>query len=482
MTCRAIPYEGKEPYIFVSYCHKDRAQIYPVLEQMALDSYRIWYDDGNHAGDDWLDNIENRLEDCKAVVAFISENSSLSHNCKSEIVYALKCRKKIIPILMDNADLPKGLRMQLCYLHYLKRADFPSDQAMLNKVCETEECGQCKAAPGSIMLKSFANEAGPEIVQTNEMPGKKAHKIKISIFPKRAKAPAPETAGLPGPDGECGCEAASDMPDAGEAFVPEKGPDTLCGPETSEEESAALSRNWDGNEATVCEKMANAGKDDDGDLTVRVSGQNRALLLHPAAQKAYILRKPQAKIGRSPIKCDVVIEGNDSVSKYHADIIQYHQKCFLRDANSSNGTYIKGEQIEAGKEVQLENPAVFQLNDETLILVSGLRARGLIAQGVATCLINEEGTAVHFMDTDQLPLNRNHTWPDGTLSDKTIHREAHARLIRNEAGVYLMNESPCNTTSLNDYKLEYGESCMLSSGDYIRLGDNTMLQFVSIKI
>ena len=106
MTCRAIPYEGKEPYIFVSYCHKDRAQIYPVLEQMALDSYRIWYDDGNHAGDDWLDNIENRLEDCKAVVAFISENSSLSRNCKSEIVYALKCRKKIVPILMDNADLP----------------------------------------------------------------------------------------------------------------------------------------------------------------------------------------------------------------------------------------------------------------------------------------------------------------------------------------------------------------------------------------
>ena len=23
MICRAIPYEGKEPYIFLSYCHKD---------------------------------------------------------------------------------------------------------------------------------------------------------------------------------------------------------------------------------------------------------------------------------------------------------------------------------------------------------------------------------------------------------------------------------------------------------------------------
>ena len=46
MICRAIPFEGKEPYIFVSYCHADKEILYPLFEQMAMDGYRIWYDDG----------------------------------------------------------------------------------------------------------------------------------------------------------------------------------------------------------------------------------------------------------------------------------------------------------------------------------------------------------------------------------------------------------------------------------------------------
>ena len=111
MICRAIPFEGKEPYIFVSYCHADKEILYPLFEQMAMDGYRIWYDDGNNAGDDWTTNIEARLEESMVCLAFISGNSSLSHNCKSEIVYALKCGKKIVPVLIETTDLPKGLRM-----------------------------------------------------------------------------------------------------------------------------------------------------------------------------------------------------------------------------------------------------------------------------------------------------------------------------------------------------------------------------------
>ena len=136
MICRAIPFEGKEPYIFVSYCHADKEILYPLFEQMAMDGYRIWYDDGNNAGDDWTTNIEARLEESMVCLAFISGNSSLSHNCKSEIVYALKCGKKIVPVLIETTDLPRGLRMQLSHLHYLKCADFPHNRALLNKIWE----------------------------------------------------------------------------------------------------------------------------------------------------------------------------------------------------------------------------------------------------------------------------------------------------------------------------------------------------------
>ena len=41
MFCRVVPYEGNEPYIFLSYCHKDQAKVYPIFEQMAFDGYRL---------------------------------------------------------------------------------------------------------------------------------------------------------------------------------------------------------------------------------------------------------------------------------------------------------------------------------------------------------------------------------------------------------------------------------------------------------
>lgn len=97
MICRAIPYEGKEPYIFLSYCHKDANIVYPLVEQMVKDGFRIWYDDGNRAGDDWLENIANHLNRCAVCLAMISENSSVSHNCKSEINEALEWKKSFLP-------------------------------------------------------------------------------------------------------------------------------------------------------------------------------------------------------------------------------------------------------------------------------------------------------------------------------------------------------------------------------------------------
>ena len=57
MRCNATPYEGSEPYIFISYCHQDKERVYPYLEMMANDGYRIWYDEGITPGEEWIENI-----------------------------------------------------------------------------------------------------------------------------------------------------------------------------------------------------------------------------------------------------------------------------------------------------------------------------------------------------------------------------------------------------------------------------------------
>jgi hypothetical protein len=43
-------YEGKEPYIFVSYAHKDSPAVFHIVEQLSARGYRIWYDEGIEPG------------------------------------------------------------------------------------------------------------------------------------------------------------------------------------------------------------------------------------------------------------------------------------------------------------------------------------------------------------------------------------------------------------------------------------------------
>ena len=179
----------------------------------------------------------------------------------------------------------------------------------------------------------------------------------------------------------------------------------------------------------------------------------------------------------------MAIYGNDSISKVHAIIRQTRQKCYIEDANSSNGTYLNGEQIKPGEQIPLDNPAIFQLNDETLILLSGPIARKFDKKPSISLLINEEGTAVRIMDSDTMALNRNNKWPDGTLADPKVHRAGHALLAQRKDGVYLIDVSPekGNGTYLNGSRLFHGTEKCLSSGDRIRLGDTT-LEFFSIEI
>lgn len=482
MFCRAVPYEGKEPYIFISYCHSDKDLIYPLIEQISLDGYRAWYDVGNKPGLNWLLNIEEHLENCKVVIAFVSQKSSDSDNCNKEIVYAMKCGKKIIPVLVEDTALPRGLRMQMVDLHYLEMKNYPSEKVLLKKCYETDECKECKDPFGSIPLRSDKSVRSPEPprkplfsdifsnLQQAYVNRKGAENQEYIVEPEKKVVSSDTSVSL----GESGTNiefSFSNNP-MENAVVPEFG---LSNENTIYGDSL--------DDYTVINR---GGLEVDDERTVRVS-RNLAILLHPAEQKAYKLKSPKITVGRSPIRCDVAIKGNDSISKVHAFIRQTKQKCYIEDANSSNGTYVNGEQIEPGQQIPLDNPAIFQLNDETLILLSGSIARKFDKRPSIALLINEEATSVRIMDADTISLNRSNKWPDGTLSDKKIHRAkdgfGHALLKREENGIYLVDETPenGNGTYLNGSRLPRGGAKLLSSGDQIRLGDTT-LEFFAIEI
>ena len=145
--CSAKPYGGKEPYVFVSYCHKDRDAVFPVIERLARDGYRIWYDEGIDPGSEWPEIIAQHLSGCTVCIAFLSAQSLNSPNCRREINFALMKKKPLITVVLEPVQLSLGMEMQLSLAQAILKYTLPSEEAFLEKLCGTGVLEPCLGAP-----------------------------------------------------------------------------------------------------------------------------------------------------------------------------------------------------------------------------------------------------------------------------------------------------------------------------------------------
>ena len=60
------PYEGKEPYIFISYSHKDMSKVFRIIRRLQDEGYRVWYDEGIDPATEWDENIAQHIADFEA--------------------------------------------------------------------------------------------------------------------------------------------------------------------------------------------------------------------------------------------------------------------------------------------------------------------------------------------------------------------------------------------------------------------------------
>ena len=141
--CAFTPYEGNEPYIFISYAHKDSKRVYPVLEELNRRGYRVWYDDGIAPGSEWPENIAQHLSGCALTMAFISPASIASDNCRREVTFALSKRKPFLGILLEPTEMSPGMEMQLSAQQCIMKFSYAAEEDFLRKVCSCPDMAPC---------------------------------------------------------------------------------------------------------------------------------------------------------------------------------------------------------------------------------------------------------------------------------------------------------------------------------------------------
>lgn len=158
---KIFAYNGAEPYIFISYAHKDQSLVYPVISKMQRDGFRIWFDEGIAPGSDWDDYIAEHIKGCGYFFAFMSANYLRSVNCMKEIKYALRCRKNHLIVYFENIELPAGLDMNLNSTQSIFKYQYTDEKDFYKKLYSTYEIS-CLSSDQQI-TQNDQSETQPEV-------------------------------------------------------------------------------------------------------------------------------------------------------------------------------------------------------------------------------------------------------------------------------------------------------------------------------
>lgn len=150
------PYAGEETYLFVSYAHRNREEVLPVIARMQRDGYRVWYDEGIDPGTEWDENIAVHVEKCTVFLAFLSAEYLASDNCRDELNYARDLKKARLLIYLQNVELPSGMAMRLNRLQAIHKYTYTEEEDFFEKLYSAPELDECRAASEQEDLTALA--------------------------------------------------------------------------------------------------------------------------------------------------------------------------------------------------------------------------------------------------------------------------------------------------------------------------------------
>lgn len=114
------PYEGNEPYIFVSYSRKDSDKVFDIIQQLQSKGLNFCYSTEIKRGNEWQEYILKCINNCSRVIAFHSQNSKNSARCRDEISFAYHADKKIYSVYLEDVELSVGVKMAIHHFPFIK--------------------------------------------------------------------------------------------------------------------------------------------------------------------------------------------------------------------------------------------------------------------------------------------------------------------------------------------------------------------------
>lgn len=141
------PYQGSEPYIFLSYSHRDAEPAAEIIRGMNADGFHIWYDEGLVPGKEWDENIARAIVKCSYFIALMSRNYLASANCRDELNFARDKKLPILLLYLEDVELPAGMEMRLGRMLAIHTHKFLRKEALFAKIRAADGISLCREIP-----------------------------------------------------------------------------------------------------------------------------------------------------------------------------------------------------------------------------------------------------------------------------------------------------------------------------------------------
>lgn len=187
--------EENKNYIFISYAHKDKEMVFPIIKELQK-GYNVWYDDGIDPGTEWDENIAIHIEKSSLFLALMSNNYINSSNCKDELSFARDLGKNRLIIFLEEVELPSGLKMRLNRLQNIHKYKYEEETEFFKKLYNSYGISDCvkksvNIKEGTVLIVSeeeMFNQALEVVVEYN--------KASISLLQRKLNIGFPRAAKL----------------------------------------------------------------------------------------------------------------------------------------------------------------------------------------------------------------------------------------------------------------------------------------------
>ena len=111
-------------YLYACFIEHDKDRVKPILNYLNYRKFRLQYATDFSADEAVVANMQQQIEQCHTVIAFISAAANNERDFRNSINYALSMRKEVILIYLEDTPLAKGMALQLCDLFALRRSSY----------------------------------------------------------------------------------------------------------------------------------------------------------------------------------------------------------------------------------------------------------------------------------------------------------------------------------------------------------------------